>query len=373
MDGHIFSFSPDRAIHVDPSCNETLIYDDQSAKRTRMNLEDPAGAVNVPGAPAIPGLAFRLFRGESDFPAMVAVIDAVSDADRLDFTVTVEDIAREFRHLEHSDPHEDFLFAEVHGDVVGYCETWWAKAPEGTYPYNHRIYLIPQWRGKGICEAMLRRSERRLRELSKTNPKDGPRFFQSLIEETESDLVSALERAGYTVYRYGLRLVRPDLENVPDLPLPEGIEVRPVKPEHYRAVIDAWNEACKDMRSQVPISDETFAVWREQPSFDPSMWQIAWHGDEVVGTVMNFVDAEDNEKYHRKRGHPEMISVKRGWRRMGIARALLAKSLKVLKGRGMTEAALGVDAENPSGARHLYEGMGFRVVRRAVFYRKPMD
>jgi ribosomal protein S18 acetylase RimI-like enzyme len=338
-----------------------------------MNPKNPAALVRIPGAPAIPGLAFRLFRDESDFPAMVAVIDAISKADELELTVTVEDFAREFRHLENSDPHEDFLFAEVRGDVVGYCMTWWAKAPEGDYLYNHRIFLIPRWRGKGISEAMLRRSELRLRELSKPNPKDSPRFFQSLIEETESDLASTLERAGYAVYRYGLRLVRPDLENVPDLPFPEGIEVRPVKPEHRSAIIDAWNEACKDMRSQVPISDEMFAHWRESPNFDSSMWQIAWHGDEVVGTVMNFVDAEDNERYNRKRGHPEMISVKRGWRRRGIARALLARSLMVLKERGMTEAALGVDAENPSGARHLYEGMGFRVVRRAVFYRKPMD
>jgi mycothiol synthase len=338
-----------------------------------MNLKNPSGTVNIPGAPAIPSLAFRLFRDESDFPAMVSVIDAISDADQLELTVTVEDFAREFRHLEHSDPHEDFLFAEVCGDVVGYCMTWWAKAPDGDYLYNHRIFLIPQWRGRGLSEAMLRRSEQRLRVLSIANPKDSPRFFQSLIEETESDLASALERAGYTVYRYGLRLVRPDLENIPDLPLPEGIEVRPVQPDHLRAIIDAWNEACMDMRAQVPISDETFAIWREQPSFDPSMWQIAWRGDEVVGTVMNFIDAEDNERYRRKRGHPEMISVKKGWRRKGIARALLARSLKVLREKGMTEAALGVDAENPSGARHLYEGMGFRVVRRAVFYRKPMD
>jgi mycothiol synthase len=322
-----------------------------------MNPKNQATPVNIPGAPAMPGLSFRLFRDESDFPAMVAVIDAVSDADQLEFTVTVE----------------DFLIAEVRGEVVGYCETWWSKAPEGDYLYNSRIFIIPRWRGKGMADAMLRRSEMRLLDVSKANPNDGPRVFQSLIEETESDLVSVLERAGYKIFRYGLRLVRPDLENIPDLPLPDGIEVRPVKPEHFRAIIDAWNEACKDMRAQVPISDETFAIWREQPSFDPSMWQIAWHGDEVIGTIMNFVDAEDNEKYHRKRGHPEMISVKRGWRRKGIARALLARSLRMLRERGMTEAALGVDAENPSGARHLYEGMGFRVVRRAVFYRKPMD
>jgi len=338
-----------------------------------MSLKNPPGTVNIPDASAIPGLAFRLFRDESDFPAMVAVISAVSDADQLELTVTVEDFAREFRHMENCDPREDHLFAEVRGDAVGYSETWWARDTEGTYLYQHSIFLMPQWRGKGICEAMLGQCERRLRELSESNPKDGPRFLQSIIEETESDLASALERAGYSVYRYGLRLVRPDLENVPDLPLPEDVEVRPVRPEHYRAIIDAWNEACKDMRSQVPISDEMFAWLQESPTFDPSMWQIAWHGDEVIGTIINFVDAKDNEKHHRKRGHPELISVKRGWRRKGIARALLARSLKVLKERGMTEAALGVDAGNPSGAKHLYEGMGFRVVRRAVFYRKPMD
>ena len=52
---------------------------------------------------------------------------------------------------------------------------------------------------------------------------------------------------------------------------------------------------------------------------------------------------------------------------------MIARSLKLLKEKGMTEAALGVDAENPSGALHLYEKMGFKVEKRAMFYRKPVD
>jgi ribosomal protein S18 acetylase RimI-like enzyme len=39
----------------------------------------------------------------------------------------------------------------------------------------------------------------------------------------------------------------------------------------------------------------------------------------------------------------------------------------------MTEAALGVDAENPSGALHLYEKMGFQIQKKTIFYRKPMN
>jgi ribosomal protein S18 acetylase RimI-like enzyme len=39
----------------------------------------------------------------------------------------------------------------------------------------------------------------------------------------------------------------------------------------------------------------------------------------------------------------------------------------------MTEAGLGVDAENISGALHLYELMGYGVVKRSAMYRKEME
>lgn len=52
--------------------------------------------------------------------------------------------------------------------------------------------------------------------------------------------------------------------------------------------------------------------------------------------------------------------------------ALLAASLRALRARGMTEAALGVDTENLSGALRIYEALGFRAVRRNTLYRKPM-
>jgi ribosomal protein S18 acetylase RimI-like enzyme len=39
----------------------------------------------------------------------------------------------------------------------------------------------------------------------------------------------------------------------------------------------------------------------------------------------------------------------------------------------MSEAALGVDAMNETGALRLYEKMGFRAVSREVEWRRPLD
>jgi GNAT superfamily N-acetyltransferase len=330
------------------------------------------GWVTIQDAPSIRGLRFRRFRGESDFPHVVSVAEGSGEEDQLEFTISVEDIAREFKHLENCDPYQDFLFAEVGDRVIGYSRLSWSKDPNGTYLYNHSVDVLPEWRGTGIRNAMLRYNEQRLRKIAHTHPVEVPHVFQSIVADSERDWISVLTSEGYKVFRYGFRMVRPDLENIPDFLFPDGIELRPVKPEHYRAIIDAWNEACKDMRGQIPISDEDFRGFQESPIFDPSIWQIAWHKDEVVGTVLNFIDAQENIQYKRKRGHVELISVKRPWRGRGIAKALIARSFRLLKDLGMTEAALGVDAENPSGALHLYQKMGFKIERRVAFYRKPM-
>jgi len=50
-----------------------------------------------------------------------------------------------------------------------------------------------------------------------------------------------------------------------------------------------------------------------------------------------------------------LISVRRPWRKRGLARAMIARSLHVLKEQGMTESCLNVDTENLSGATRIYE------------------
>ena len=59
-------------------------------------------------------------------------------------------------------------------------------------------------------------------------------------------------------------------------------------------------------------------------------------------------------------------------RNKGLGRALLVQSLHTLHEAGMQAAHLYSDADNLTGAMHLYEGVGFRVRKTHLAFRKPV-
>jgi ribosomal protein S18 acetylase RimI-like enzyme len=132
-------------------------------------------------------------------------------------------------------------------------------------------------------------------------------------------------------------------------------------------------EAFRDHWGFAEDAEEPLEQWLESRTFDPTLWRVAWEGDQVAGMVLSFIDEEENREYNRNRGWTENICVRRPWRKRGLARALIARSLQAVKERGMAEAALGVDTQNLNGALHLYESMGYRPVKRESIYRKPMS
>lgn len=332
--------------------------------------------ITVPDAPEIPELTFRGFRGEVDYPAMLAVIEGCKEVDNIERTDSLEDITRNYQHLTNCDPYRDMLFAQVNEQVVGYSRMWWWQGKDDRRLYSYFAFLLPEWRGKGIRRTMLRYAERRLREIAAGHSTNGQQqFLDAWASDAEHHWKSLLLSEGYEAVRYGYQMVRPNLDDIPVRPLPEGLEVRPARPEHYQAIWSAAREAFRDEweYSEDEWSDEEFASWQEDPNFDPSLWQVAWAGDLVAGMVLNFINHAENREYDRRRGYTETICVRRPWRRQGLASALIARSFCAIKERGMTEAALGVDTQNPNGALQLYESMGFRPVKRNATYRKPLD
>jgi ribosomal protein S18 acetylase RimI-like enzyme len=66
------------------------------------------------------------------------------------------------------------------------------------------------------------------------------------------------------------------------------------------------------------------------------------------------------------------VSVRRPWRRRGLARALLASSLVAAREAGYTSASLGVDSNSPTGATDLYRSLGFEPEKTFIAWRKPL-
>ena len=329
--------------------------------------------IQLPDAPVIPNLTFRKFRGEVDYPAMLAVIEGSKETDGIQRTESLEDISRNYEYLTNCDPLQDVLMAEINGRVIGYNRVFWEKLDDGTRTYTLFGFLLPAWRRRGIGGAMLHHAERRLREIADSHPKDGPRFFQSWAADTEIGTQRLLVSEGYQPVRFSYEMMRDLSDPIPTVPMPAGLELRSAKSEHFWPIFDAMNEAFRDHWGHRDMTKEEFNQWMKDPTFDPKHWKVAWDGDQVAGMVLNFINAAENEEYNRKRGYTEGISVRRPWRRRGLARSLLVQSLRYFKQLGMTEAALGVDTENPNGALRLYESVGFHPVKSFIEYHKPLE
>lgn len=324
----------------------------------------------------LPGINFHFFRGASDYPQILAIINGCKALDGVERSDTIEKIAHMYGHLTNCDPFQDVLFAEVNGQAVGYTRFWWEKEDPGAWLGNHLGFVLPEWRHKGIGSLFLSFAEQRARQQADFQQSAGqldlqtPRTFSCVAYATEKARIALLEHNGYAVARSEYVMVRPDLEDIPEAALPEGLDVRPVKPENMRAIFDAANEAFRDHWGYVEWGEDNYTNWLNEPNTDPSLWRVAWDGNQVVGSVQSFIDPEENAEYGRLRGYTEGISVRRPWRRRGVARALLVQSLHAIRERGMREAALTVDTQNLNQAFKLYESVGFQRVTSYSFYRK---
>jgi GNAT superfamily N-acetyltransferase len=329
--------------------------------------------INLENAPVICGLQFRHFQGESDYPKIAKVLTASEVADHSPREAAADDIAKAYQHLSNCDPYRDIIFAEVSGLMVGYTRGWWTdeSAPERMYVQNG--FLIPEWRRKGIGTAMLLWMETRLREIAATHPPELVKLFQVNVSQYQKATAIMLERSGYQPVRYFYLMVRPTLDDIPQFPIPDGLEIRPALPEHYRSIWESNDETGQDEWEHKKHTEDDYQEWLTSPYFQPDLWQVAWDTatDQVIGQVLTFIYHDENKQFNRRRGHTEGIGVARSWRKRGVASALISRSLLAQKAVGMTESALVVDSDNPSGAGRLYESCGFQIVKCDTLYRKP--
>ena len=332
--------------------------------------------ITLPYAPNIPGLVFRGFRGESDFQVILDIINASKVPDQIERSDTLEDIARYYTHLNNCDLSRDLLIAEVDDQPAAYGRAEWNIDWEGNWVGFQIGFSNPDFRRKGIGTTLLRYFEERLRTIAEDHVADGtinkdtPRYYESFAADTEVGKRILFNKAGYSPVRYSYSMVRPFSEPVEITPMPEGLEIRKVQPKQYRQLWEADQEAFQDHWGYIEGTEQDYQRWLKDPLNDPDLWRVAWDGDEVAGMVLNFLNEQENQEYNRLRGWTENISVRKAWRRRGLARALLTRSLQMFKDMGMDHAALGVDTQNPNGALNLYKSVGFQVEKSYTVYWK---
>jgi mycothiol synthase len=319
------------------------------------------------------GIALRRLDAPADYRPMNEIANRIRAATGQDFYTTLEQFAIFYEHPSDFEPSADVVVVARGDEVIGYARAGTHDELDGTQVYEVVAFLEPEVVGNDVFVEVVAAVEGRLREIAATRP-PGERLFATFGGDEAPERDALLRSRGYQPVRWFYSMVRPDLDDLPDSPLPAGLEIREVTAEQLPVIWAAEQEAFRDHWGFTESNDEEYEQFRTDPvRGDTTLWRIAWDGDEVAGQVRSFINAEENERFGRQRGHVEHISVRRPWRKRGLARALIAASIPLLRERGMTEGALGVDADNPSGALRLYEACGFRPVHRAMDYRRPFD
>lgn len=317
------------------------------------------------------GLRLRPYAGEPDLVDIVRIENAEAEADDLPERMSVAELKATYaRPNEHFDPSRDVTIAEADGRPVAVATREWVDTTDGLREYRLDGAVLPGWRGRGIGSTLLADSERRMRELAASHDSALPRIFGSWSADSQERDSRLLTAAGFRPARWFFDMTRPDLDDVPDVALPDGLQLRPITHDLALTVWRADVEAFRDHWGGFDGSDDRFEQWLARPSTDLSIWVVAFDGDEVAGGVINSIDASENEALGIRRGWLSSVFTRRPWRRRGVARALIAHSLHVLRERGMATASLGVDADNPNGALGLYEGLGFEVDHRSTAWRR---
>ena len=305
----------------------------------------------------------RPYRGREDHPAIASILGDYHRHCGSSELPTAEQFDVTYANLTNCDTATDVMVIESGGEPVGYVRTSWGQRDNDARDYILFSPMRPDHIRRELFEAMVVAQEAHLRPMAAGVLAARFRAYASHpgpgLEPTNES--AWLESLGYEAVRFEASLVRPDLEDIPDLRLPDGVEIRAVTPEMLRPIFEAHHENFRGNWDFQEFTEEDLQRGVDDPFRDETMWKIAWAGDTVVGQVKSYINPKENAEMGYLRGYTEYISTHAEWRNRGIAGALLAASLREIKARGMTEAALGVDTSNPGGAFQLYTKLGFEL------------
>jgi mycothiol synthase len=257
-------------------------------------------------------ITIRLVDSDEDYAAWRQVRLAVVPNERAD---SVENLRAQ------AGPQHQFLLAEVDGELAGSGVVGKADLA-GSGAITARV--LPGWRRRGVGTAILRVLAGRAAEM-------GFGVVGSNVEDLGS--VSFAER-------YGFREVDRQVEQVrvigdePAPRVPDGIEIVQVsaRPELWRAVYPTVGaQAFQDMALISPL-DVSLEQWERDWISDPDAMFVALADGEVIGCAGLLPDPDDPG-----RAEHALTSVRRDWRRRGVAAALKRCCLAWAANHGLRE------------------------------------
>jgi mycothiol synthase len=289
---------------------------------------------------------------DADAPAVADVMNAYDAVFGTGEVVGERDVRSSW--VDIGDRGTASLAVDTEGEAAGYVEIFLRGEETGVDGYVHPAHF-----GRGLGAAFVSIGERRASELGSRSVVAGT----LAKDHRATDLFTG---RGWKHERVFLRMAA-DLRGDERHPEPPaGFVLRQFRLEDARAFhaaneeafADHWNHRAEDF-------DEYNRRAIDADDFDPTLWWVVEDGDEIAAVI----------RCTAKRfgvGWVNSVGVRPPWRRRGLGELLLRTAFAEFARRGERRVALGVDAQNATGATRLYDRVGMHVVFHANVFRKEL-
>ncbi|MEG5173644.1 GNAT family N-acetyltransferase [Microcoleus sp. B3-D7] len=316
-------------------------------------------------------LSGRCYAGDRDLDAIAHLINICEEVDRLDEGTSISELQQEFNAPSLDLARDIRLWEDAEGKLIGFAQLSVSEPGEVIDGWLwFRVH--PDARGGDVEAAAIAWGEVRMREVSAMR---GARVkLRTYARAEDCDRISVLASCGFKVDRYFYRMARSLSEPIPEPQFPEGFALRQFPGEQdAEAWVEMFNQSFIDHWNHHDLTVDKYKHELAKPDYRNDLDLIAVADD---GTFVSFcyceISVQECDRTGRNEGWIACLGTRRGFRKMGLGRAMLLAGLHRLKAAGVATAILGVDAENSSGALHLYESAGFHNIRDSISYVKDV-
>jgi mycothiol synthase len=248
------------------------------------------------------------------------------------------------------------------GSVAGWGSLRSWTEDDGTRVYLIDGYVAPPARRCGLGTRLLREFEAIATQLCAGHTGNSPVVLGGNASTVQPDRMRLLQRSGY---RRAFTMVEMEHNGslVQPRQLPDGISVRSATVADARSLVALTARVWAGRPYFTLPAEDRLRDWLSRSQL--ALFQVATVADRVVG----FVAAGRTPA----RVEIEDVQVDPDFQRRGLATAMLTRTLSTLARQGIGPIRLHTEGHDPTGARSLYERLGFQVVREHGRYRKPLS
>ncbi len=303
--------------------------------------------------------------GPGDLDAWTGALAAIEAVDRTGEVVGRDELEAQAR-LSYFEPQRDARLGWLDGRVVA-----WGTVVGIPNPRQRRVDLVgavvPELRGCGLGTALVRWQVARGREVVAERGGVTTAWLELSAAVSDGPRTELFRAFGFAPLRYYHEMRRRLADPWREIGLPPDLALVPfdrVRDEQTRV---AHNEAFLDHFAATELDAETWQTWvTGDRHFGADSSFLVLAGREIAGYSLTGIHPEDWEGLGFREGWIHQLGVRRPWRGRGLAKALLQASATAFAAAGLEYAALDVDADSPTGAVRLYEGLGFRPTKTRV-------